>query len=758
MTKPRCSPKWLRPFHRQLREVVVDNDDAGVTFTGTWSTSSSTVFYGTPGDVPYRFASAVTGTTPTAVARYPLNIAVSDHYPVYVWARSGSDRINQAFVVHHSGGTSTHRINLRRVGNGWIYIGNYYFAAGGNNAVEIPNTKEAGDPGTVLIADAVRAGNGMGSYVEAGATSGKPREEENGFYWAQESVSVNPASPVSPSLGTNWVSAPRELSEYMNREEEGTIRQRLYLSFHSNAAGATASGADGLFNSDPGGASQTTPNSNTLPESFRLAQLTGFHVNDTLYRAVRATGSPLAGITWNTTGAGSNVYGSGGNDITSYGEINNSLNPEMGMTIIEVAFHTNPSDVALMLEPWGRTLMAQASLKAVVAYFAEMDGGSSTMPPDPVASVRVTSDNAGRLTLAWVAPVASGPWGVGGGAPSGYVVYTSTDGYGFAPVATLGSTTTLDVTALVPVGETRFFRVGAVNTGGESFSSPTVGARRRQGRARVLIVDAFDRTSRAQNFIQSEPRYIGGTSDLVGGSFGRVWPRYNNSRDYTVQHGLALAEAERAFDSAQNEDVATGRVPLGRYHTVIWFCGEESTTDETFSSTEQTFVRAFVVGGGNLFTSGTELGWDLDRATGPTAADRSFIRDVLGCGHSSSADDDANRYDFASIAAGPLGPLGVMGFSDGTSQRLYDADFPDILRPVAPGATVALEYGAGTGIPAGIYVPQAIGRGRTLTMGAPFESILQPTARAALMTSTVSLFGIPDDRATAVGWTLMGSN
>src|SRR5437773_4543918 len=43
----------LRPVGHQTNEVVVDNDDPGVTYTGSWTNSTSTVFYGSAGDIEF---------------------------------------------------------------------------------------------------------------------------------------------------------------------------------------------------------------------------------------------------------------------------------------------------------------------------------------------------------------------------------------------------------------------------------------------------------------------------------------------------------------------------------------------------------------------------------------------------------------------------------------------------------------------------------------------------------------------------------
>src|SRR4029079_4407282 len=93
----------LRPVGHQTNEVVLANVSSGGTFSGTWSTSTATVYFGNAGDVPYR--SATTALTETAFARYPPNIPQAGFYPVYAWATSGSNRAtDQLFRVNHAGG------------------------------------------------------------------------------------------------------------------------------------------------------------------------------------------------------------------------------------------------------------------------------------------------------------------------------------------------------------------------------------------------------------------------------------------------------------------------------------------------------------------------------------------------------------------------------------------------------------------------------------------------------------------------------
>jgi hypothetical protein len=134
------------------------------------------------------------------------------------------------------------------------------------------------------------------------------------------------------------------------------------------------------------------------------------------------------------------------------------------------------------------------------------------------------------------------------------------------------------------------------------------------GAQRVLIVSGFDRIDRLQNL-----RYpYAHTGD---GLVDRVFPRYNNSFDYTVQMASAIhaGAPDVLVNSTSNEAVISGAVILDNYDAVMWILGEESTATDTFHATEQAKVAAYLAQGGKLFVSGSEIGFDLD-AQGAGAA------------------------------------------------------------------------------------------------------------------------------------------
>ena len=711
----------LRPVGHQTNEVVLDNDDPSVTWTGTWSNSTSTLYYGNAGDIAYRFASLA--ASETATATYRPTIPEAGLYPVYTWVRHGSDRGDQLYRIRHTGGESEVRLPHHMVGNGWVYLGQYYFNAGANAAtgsVVISNLRSNAQ-GSVIIADAVRFGNGMGSIDQGNGVSGYPREDESSRYWVQASLGQGQPVTLYDTTGNDeqdsW-SAPPRFSVEMNREQSGAATDRLHISFHSNAGGGR--GTVALISSSSPTLNQTA-----------LAQLCGNEVNDDLVNL----GTPPLELAWNDR---STVTYSGG-----YSEISNTnFVDEMAATIIEVGFHDQESDAKLMRDPKVRLAVAKASMQAVVRYMNTYAGAPLAFLPDAPQNLRTSGTANGSVTLNWSAPVSVG----GSGTPTGYVVYRSSDGRGFGNPVVLGNVTTTTLTGL-PTGTALFFRVAATNAGGESFPSETATCRLPTAgqSTRVLMVNAFDRFDRSTNLKQTltakayAPPGAAGTAE-------RVLPLRSNAFDYLVQHAQAVSAHGFAFDSCANDHVGPGSVPLAAYPIALWANGQESTTDESFSATEQSRIATFRLGGGHLMVSGSEIGWDLDRDTGPTAADRSFYNTHLKADLGGNANDDSASYSVAPVAGGLFSGRAAASFDNG-SLGLYRVQTPDILTPSGPGASAALSYNGVAPGAAAIQYDGSAGGGRVVYLGFPFETIGNATRRTEYMASILDFFTVEADAA-----------
>jgi hypothetical protein len=700
----------LRPVGHQSNEVVLDNDDAGVTFVGDWTNSSAPIYFGSAGDVPYRFAG--TSSTETAYARYQPNIPEAGFYPVYAWTPSGGNRASdQLYRVSHTGGITEVSVNHRRIGNGLVYLGTYYFDVGTSGYVDISN--KSASAGSVVIADMIRFGNGMGDVNRGGGVSGRAREDEAGLYWVQWHVDRSQGIPTSEyrALSSDrdaTVSLSPRYAEFMNREQDGSLADRVFVSFHSNAGGGR--GVLGLYNGNNDPATRT-------PNQFLLANTLGREVNTDM---VAQNGQ----FEHNWSNRGSNVT-LDRSDI-EFGEINNNhIHDEFDATIVEVAFHDNRLDAELMRDPKVRDALARATYQGMIKYFRAVDGSTTpqTQLPAAVTGVHAQTTAAGSVTISWQPPAANSYLG---DAPTGYRIYASTNGYGFdgGTLVAGAETTSATLTGYDPAIP-YYFKVVAVNAGGESPGSEVVAVLPSGGAKQVLVVNGFSRLDRTQ--ADREP------FGAAGNTIDRVRLRSGNSRDYVIQVATAIHSAAPGVhvNSASNEAVISGAVNLDDYHTVIWILGEESTEDDTLDANEQVKVEQFLSGGGNLFLSGSEIAWDLDREN----SGRTFFESTLKADYVA---DDANTH-MVTGSSGSIFEGLAFSFDDGS--RFYDVDFPDVISP-QPGAVAALNYNGGLGGTAAIQVAGIDGRGSIVLLAFPFETITTAANRAAVIDRVFDFFSL----------------
>ncbi|MBC8213167.1 MAG: LysM peptidoglycan-binding domain-containing protein [Candidatus Marinimicrobia bacterium] len=175
--------------------------------------------------------------------------------------------------------------------------------------------------------------------------------------------------------------------------------------------------------------------------------------------------------------------------------------------------------------------------------------------------------------------------------------------------------------------------------------------------SKILIVDGFDRTS---------------------GSWKKA------SHDFATSYGTALFKQGIGFETCSNEALIQGLVELTNYKAVFWLAGDESTADESFSSMEQEAVWAYLLKGGNIFISGSEVAYDLGRKG--STADRTFLAEILGAEY---VRDNARQQSAKGISGAFMDGIQI-DFDDGSHGR-YQEDSPDVLQ-VAAGIAV-LNYG-----------------------------------------------------------------
>lgn len=679
--------------------VIVDDADPGYEEVGSPSFEPSGQAGFASGQAPYDYGEnpfdagadrvVATAATATASARWTPNLSADGHYHLYVSYSQGSSRAPDAhYVVHHPGGDTDIRVDQRSHGSTWAYLGRFWLQAGtdaSRGSVELLNDSSV--PGAVVSADAVRFGGGMGDVLRAGGASGQERWEEAAIYYTQ--FAGAPPDVYDP-WGDGDGSDPSCRSRFAAWEHEAG-EDALYLSWHSNATGSGggASGTSTYVYSECDVGYDCTFSG--VAGSDRFAEL----VHENLLAAIRALWDPQ----WTDQGL----------HTAWFAEVNPDHNPEMPAALVELAFHDDAYDADLLKHPQFRRDAARAMLHGIIDYFADRDSVQLEHPPEPPTHLRITATGRGRLTVRWSAPPAGAPLG---GEATGYRLYSSLDGRSYDN-GTAVAGTEAHIEALDGY-EPLFVRVTATNDGGESFPTPTLGAIPTPTETRILLVDGFDRLDRGLLLWRDEGGAIG---ERVHMDLERM-----NRYDYAVEHLWALAALPVPVDAVESEAIADGSVAADGYDLVVWFAGQESTTDETFSAAEQAWVAELLESGGRLFVSGGEIGWDLFHAG--DEADQQFYRQVL---RAELAADDAETLQVAPVAGGIFDAVPPLELDDGTGPT-YEARYPDVLT-VQSGAEPALLYDGDTARPAALASDDR----QLVYLGFPFETILGDDARAAVM-------------------------
>ena len=718
----------FRPVGWQPIEIVLDVNSPGVTYTGSWTDGTSTKFYGSG----YKWTSA--SATETATARFTPTLSTTDFYPVFCFTPPGTNRVLQTYRISHNGGVSEVAIDHRLVGNGWVWLGNYYFVTGEDNWVEITN--RATETGAI-VADAIRWGDGVGDIVRPGpnSVSGYTRDEECSRYWANSELGNHATGfdsyiwdiPGSSDTDDN-VRTAAKWSREMNQEPAGGVLvdrwKRIYLEFHTNATDGVARGEMCLITTLGATAYQT-----------QYATILSNEVDADMLIMDDAFEHPWYDRTYPTY-------------TSAYGAICTEANgDEFDATIVELAFHDQQDDAELLRDDRVRAAMAKSCVQGITRFLHTLPDSQIPLAfaPDTPRSVRVEDTGDGNVVVSWQAPLSDA---ARGDPATGYVVYQSDNGYGFGNPIVLGNVLTTTITD-VAAGELRYFRVAATNAGGESMPSEVIAVRRPTvGTAQVLVVDGFHRLRRQLNPVETftqPPIYAGQSIER------QIWRR-SNSFDYIVQHAEALVANDVGFASCANDAVINSYINLGAYSRVIWILGTQSVEDVTFTSTEQTKVSAYLNAGGRLFVSGADIGYDLVNQSHGA----SFAQDTLKFGYSANS---AGTYQATGAANSIFAGFGPIDFSIAAGAP-YKVASADVLL-ARTGSRACLTYVGGVGGVAGVQYRGVVYS--VVSFGIPFETIGTPALRAQVMQKVLNFLALPPlspfdyDRDGDVDWTDFGA-
>jgi len=297
-----------------------------------------------------------------------------------------------------------------------------------------------------------------------------------------------------------------------------------------------------------------------------------------------------------------------------------------------------------------------------------------------------------------------------------YLLYESLDGINFSgPVTFLSNNYVIQNNTS---GVINYFKIKASNSAGNSNESEVLAIIPSAIQSEVLLVNAFDRST-------------------VG-----------NTRNFVIQHGKAIENYGLNFSSATNEAYLDGLLNLNDYSIVDYILGEESTVDETYSASEQVLIKSFLDQGGFLFTSGAEIGWDLDNLG--NTSDIDFYHTYLKAEYIDDApnNESGTHYQFEGVTTTPFSDVTIANFDNGTFGT-YDVQYPDVINAIN-GSDNGYAYSNLSNNYAGIYYhgqfPNAVSdSGKIVYLGFPFETIYPESKRFEVMSSVLDYFLIEDN-------------
>ncbi len=724
-----------------------------------------------------RYARTTTGRA-TAVARWQAKIPADGDYAVYVsYATTPESATDAHYTIRHGGGATEFRVNQRMAGNTWVYLGTFSFTTRGDAVVELDNQSAVAN--ATVSADAVKIGGGMGNVQRGEGVSGYPRYAEAARYWFQY-AGIDPA--LAYAFGGN--AGDEYTEDYISRSEYANILNGapggpgsqpnfaglgvpvdLSFALHSDAGVSTGVvGTLAIFTSRGENKRDVFPNGRDRMMNRDLADLIQTQIVDD----VRAKYSS----DWTRR------------DLrdASYAE---ARRPNTPSVLVELLSHQNYDDIKFALDPRFRFDVARAIYKGMLRFLAAENGFTPVVMPLAPDHLQVRATAPGRIRVQWkpvVDPLEATA------APDGYVVYarTSTGGFDNGTLVKGAENTALEMKVSDPEAVVSF-RVTAWNAGGESLPGEILSVRTGEaGAPRALIVNAFDRvapptliTGDREGADRSEDNGVGDgwNVGLVGSQYdfdrshawaGNDTPYTNdnpghgasyaqlergqeagNTRDFALLHGESFAKLGWAFDSVSDEAVSAGLVALKDYPVVDWLLGEERTTPPPpahyatkgaadrmkpefvcWPPEHQQAVRAYIEQGGALLANGSYVATDLIEPATASAADASFLKDVL-CTRYMSGHGPRFALVESSETTSPFTRLEPFIANGAGTDGAYHAENPGVIEGLAKADPAVLRYREGS---MGAAVASDVGGGRRIVLAFPLDCVSDTTGeRTALL-------------------------
>lgn len=745
----------MTPRERDLqwREIITDNDpsfdgprDGSVRKAGRYTEKGSWSNAGegfadfrrtyTFSDNPFKAGTArsteCTGDRQSASATWTPDIEQRGAYAVYISYKTLPNSTEYAhYTVRHLGGTTEFTVNQKRGGGTWIYLGTFEFGEGTEGFVRVDSR---GPAGSVVTADAVKIGGGMGKLERGGSTSGMPAYAEGAHYWMQW---AGTDSSITRAWDTDYTNdfASRGSWTVMMKEQKD-IPIDMSLAFHTDA-GVTPSdstiGTLAIYTLRCDGEREFSDGRDRI-----ISRLLCDYVQSQVVDDIRTGFDPL----WSRRGLWDK----------SYSECRTSGVPAM---ILELLSHQNFADMKYGLDPSFQFTVCRAVYKGILKTLSEYYGCNYAVQPLPVKEFSARLNDDGKVHLSWKATEdPKEPTAVS----EGYIVYTRVDGMAFDD----GMETTSDhIDIPIEKGHIYSFKVEAYNKGGRSFPSQILSAgipEKPRSNVPVLIVNNFDRVSapawtdagehagfesrkdcgvpyirdicyigenyefnREATFIDNDYPGFGASFDDCAGSTVA-----GNSFDYPYVHGKSIFALGYPFCSMSREAFCNDGWQGG---VVDLICGKQRKTQigrgamperfEVFPAELRTALGTFTAKGGHVLISGSSIASDCNDK------EADFTASVLG-------------YRLATPYGTHTGMIGDMAFSDKMNPDIYCVECPDGLKPYGKNSGVWLRY-PGSPFGAAVYSNHS-GKYRTVAIGVPIETLKEESDREFIFRAALEYF------------------
>lgn len=191
----------------------------------------------------------------------------------------------------------------------------------------------------------------------------------------------------------------------------------------------------------------------------------------------------------------------------------------------------------------------------------------------------------------------------------------------------------------------------------------------------------------------------------------------------SLYFGPAIEAAGESYATWDRGAALPTATAMSNFDMVVWMCGYAYPT---VNAADRAALSAYLDGGGTLFLTGQDIGWELDDEGGEAL---DWYHDYL---HANYIADDTNMLTLQGVSGDPITDRMTLSISggDGANNQQYPSD----IDPRDAAASVILKYDAQRN--GGIKVDTGTYRLVYLSFG--YEAIDNATDRAALMEGIIN--------------------